>query len=76
MTRNQGQPPLATPRAKLVQHEGPAQPETMKTLFKTSSKGENSLAVLRLGLCGLPGEGEGSIPGRELRPYWLGGCDP
>lgn len=49
---------------------------TTKTRFKVSSKVEDSLAVLRLGLCGLPAEGEGSIPDPELRPCWLWGCDP
>ena len=39
-------------------------------------KAEDSLAVWPLGLCGLPAEGEGSVPGRELRYRQLCGCDP
>ena len=42
-----------------------------RRLFKV----EDSLAVWPLGLCGLPAEGEGSIPGRELRYRQLCGCD-
>lgn len=59
-----------------MQLEGPAQPETTETPFKQSVKVENSLVVWRLGLCRLTAEGEGSIPGRELRYRWLWGCDP
>lgn len=59
-----------------MQLEGPAQPETTETPFKQLVKVENSLAVWRLGLCRLTAEGEGSIPGRELRYRRLWGCDP
>ena len=54
----------------------PTQPESTETMLKQSFKVENSLAVWRLGLCGLTAEGEGSIPGRELRYRRLWGCDP